>query len=662
MEGHVEKGGSIRLLTLEIENFKGIKTFKLDLGGMDGEIYATNGTGKTSLADAYFWLLTGKDSAGGMPGDKLFPVGAPAGVAVAVNAGFSQEGGPGFSLGRLLKRKIQRARGEAEAAARGTSTEYSINGVVKPQREYNAFIEEHFGDERTLRLLSDHRYFGESLHWEERRGLLIQGFAPQSTEQEVIQAHLEELGALEGYIGAMHTVEELEGQQRLERRKLQKKLEEIPSRIDEVERGRPLLPEPGEASQLPSLAKRRAALLVELDNLRGGGAIAQAQGEAAACLERLNKAKAEYLAQNRGGNEDLERQCAELRKSIQEAQANIATCQRVVHSAQASLEVADQELAQLRQEANDIHYRAFPADAAACPTCGQPLPLEKLEELRAQFNEKRARDMADNRARGLACAQSCRDLESIMRNNTEKSEQQEGLLKDLQARLAEAQGRIVEPAPFEDTPVCQKLARQLEEAEQACAALRESAQPQIEAKKRELAQVDGEIEGAKNAALLAAQAEKAGQRIQELQEEETRLGLALQKCETLLAATERFVELQAADIEGQVNGAFSLVRWQLFEKQVNGGTAPCCKALVGGVAWESGINALNTAARVNAGLDIINTFARALGRSLPVWVDNAESIADCLPAQGQCIQLAVSPGDPALRVETTERGSTIDGK
>jgi len=650
VENQKENVGGIRLLTLTLDNFKGLKHFDLFLDGKDGKIYAANGAGKTSLADAYFWLLTGKDSAGGMPAEKLFPVDAPDGVQTSAAARFLGGDGQEFSLGRTLKRKIQRSRGEAQATARGTSTEYSINGVVKPQKEYNAFVQERFGDENTIRMLSDYRYFAETLHWEERRDLLIKSFAPHMTDLDVVNAHPQELSELSNYIGAMHTVRELEEQKLQERRKLRKKLEEIPSRIDELERARPVLPEKGPDLQMPSLAKKRATLLNELDKLRSGGAVAQAEAEAAACLERLSKAKSDYLAQNRGGNEDLERRCAELRKAVQDAQEEESRCRGVVRSAKASLEVADQELAQLRQEARDIHYRAFPADAAVCPTCGQPLPPDKLEEQRARFQEKKARDMEDNRARGLACAQNRRDFADILKENEENAAQQKKRADDLQGQLTALLGRIVEPTPFEDAPVCKKLTVQLEAAKKACAELREKQQPQLEAKQRELAQVDADIDQVKNHAALLGQAEKLGERVQELRDEEKRLGVELAKTEALLAATERFVELQAQDIEDKVNGAFSLVRWQLFERQVNGGAAPCCKAAVNGVAWESGVNALNTAMRVNAGLDIINTLAGALGRSLPVWIDNAESVAYCFATAGQRVQLYVSPEDSGLRV------------
>lgn len=652
MENQRESIGGIRLLTLSLDNFKGIKRFELALGGQDGKIYAANGAGKTSLADAYFWLLTGKDSAGGMPADKLFPVDAPDGVETSVSAQFLGGDGREFSLGRTLKRKIQRSRGETEASVRGTSTEYSINGVVKPQKEYLAFVQEQFGDENTLRMLSDHRYFAETLHWEERRDLLIKSFAPSVSDLDVINAHAQELSVLSDYIGAMHTVRELEEQKRQERRKLRKKLEEIPNRIDELERTRPVLPEKSPDLQMPSLAKKRATLLNELEKLQSGGAVAQAEGETASCLERLNKAKADYLAQNRGGNEELERRCAELRRKIQDVRSEESRCEGVIKSAKASLEAADQELAQLRQEARDIHYRAFPEDDAACPTCGQPLLPEKLEEQRASFNEKRARDAENNRARGLECAQNRRDFEDILKENEKKVAMLKELVEELEGQLAAAQSKIVEPVPFEDTPAYKKLAAQLGASRKACADLREKLQPQIQAKRQELAQLDADIDTVKNRAALLGQAEKIGERIRELQDEEKRLGLELAKTESLLAAAERFVELQAQDIEEKVNGAFSLVCWQLFEKQVNGGTAPCCKATVDGVAWESGINALNTAARVNAGLNIINTLAGALGRSFPAWIDNAESVTYCLATAGQRIQLYVSPEDSELRVYT----------
>ena len=52
----------MKLISLELTNFKNIKYFVLESGGEDKNIYGKNGVGKTTLADAYYWLLTDKSS------------------------------------------------------------------------------------------------------------------------------------------------------------------------------------------------------------------------------------------------------------------------------------------------------------------------------------------------------------------------------------------------------------------------------------------------------------------------------------------------------------------------------------------------------------------------------------------------------------------------
>jgi hypothetical protein len=118
-----------------------------------------------------------------------------------------------------------------------------------------------------------------------------------------------------------------------------------------------------------------------------------------------------------------------------------------------------------------------------------------------------------------------------------------------------------------------------------------------------------------------------------------------------LQLAEQFTQQKAKDIEEKVNSAFQLVRWKLFDMQINGGIKPCCEATVNGI--EYGTN-LNSAARLNAGLDIINTLSGVFGKSVPVWIDNAESITKYFPIQSQVIRLHVSASDRKLRVKVKE--------
>jgi hypothetical protein len=96
-----------------------------------------------------------------------------------------------------------------------------------------------------------------------------------------------------------------------------------------------------------------------------------------------------------------------------------------------------------------------------------------------------------------------------------------------------------------------------------------------------------------------------------------------------------------------------MARFKLFNTLVNGGIDPCCETVYDGVPYSN----LNNGARLNIGLDIINTLAEHYGFAPPVWLDNAESVVNILPTKGQQIRLIVSAADKKLRIELAERES-----
>ena len=52
----------MKLIRLTLRNFKGIREFTLEARGRDIDVFGDNATGKTTLADAFMWLLFDKDS------------------------------------------------------------------------------------------------------------------------------------------------------------------------------------------------------------------------------------------------------------------------------------------------------------------------------------------------------------------------------------------------------------------------------------------------------------------------------------------------------------------------------------------------------------------------------------------------------------------------
>jgi len=143
---------------------------------------------------------------------------------------------------------------------------------------------------------------------------------------------------------------------------------------------------------------------------------------------------------------------------------------------------------------------------------------------------------------------------------------------------------------------------------------------------------------------------RAEERVQELLDTQRATAAEAERIDALLALCDRFTRAKADAIDRKVNGRFRLVRWKLFEEQINGGLKDCCKATVNGVPYAD----LNSGMKINAGLDVIATLSAAKGVRVPLFVDNAESVTRLAAAGTQTIRLVVSGKDKTLRVETEE--------
>ena len=84
----------------------------------------------------------------------------------------------------------------------------------------------------------------------------------------------------------------------------------------------------------------------------------------------------------------------------------------------------------------------------------------------------------------------------------------------------------------------------------------------------------------------------------------------------------------------------------MFREQANGGVEARCDVVYEGVPY---IN-LNSGAKINVGIDIINTLSTAYGVNVPLFVDNAESVTRLEGSSNQIIRLVVSENDKELRI------------
>ncbi|WP_269757882.1 hypothetical protein [Thalassobacillus sp. C254] len=144
----------------------------------------------------------------------------------------------------------------------------------------------------------------------------------------------------------------------------------------------------------------------------------------------------------------------------------------------------------------------------------------------------------------------------------------------------------------------------------------------------------------------------AQKRMQELADQEKKLAAEFEQLEQQLYLTEEFIRTKVNLLEEKINSKFQYAQFKLFDTQINDGLKETCETLYKGVPYSGG---LNNAARINVGLDIINTLSEHYGFSAPIFVDNSEAVTRLIDTKAQVISLIVSEEDKALRVEQAER-------
>lgn len=646
----------MKLLSLTLDNFKGAKHFDFRPDGHSVIVKAANGVGKTTLEDAYWWLLTGKNTAGESKFD-IFPYknnGKPGEfnyVNVSVEGTFRDSDGQAFSLRRTLRPKFNKNRYEVKSGEVGTETEFAIEGVVKTKRDYDAFLLEHFKQEMFLRSLGKPSYFSDELNWSERRQILIQYFAPDLCDIDTIEAHTE-LEPLRDHIGAMVTVEDYAQQAKAQRRKINDRLREIPARIDEAEKSKPEIPADADPSTISKIALRRQELHNTVLALKSGEKTATLRRNIAEKEAKSAEARAVYIRDTTGGNENLQRQAAELRRQIQRTESKKAELVYNLSGERAFIDSAEPELAGLRKSIVDVHNEEFDSSDLICPTCGQTYPPERIEEIRAEFNTSKVKREEEIRHKGKSLKELLISAKQRAEKRAAEIAECDNRLKTLNRHLDELTASIVTPPAWETTTDARAYAVELNELREQLSQIDALTKKQLETTQMELDSVEAQYSKITSRTAIQEQIERIDARIQALQDEEKKLGIQLAQLDNRLLLTERFVQLQASDIEERINTAFDDVHWVLFDRQVNGEIKPCCRALFkdnsGTYASSAGTN---TANQYIGGLHIIDGLSRAAGLRLPVWIDKAESCTNYENIENQVIRLQVSADHPEITVE-----------
>lgn len=643
----------MQLISLSLENFKCHEHLEIRFDGKDANIYGENAAGKSSIYDGLTWLLFGKDSHGKKDFD-IKPLTLEGHVkdhaAITTVEAVLQVDDIERKLKRTYYEIWSTKRGSAEATFDGHSSDYFVDDVPCKKNEFTRRVGEII-DEGVFRLLTSITYFAAELPWQERRAALF-NVAAVATDEEILASDARFAPLTTAMGGVM--LDDYRKKLEVQRKGLNRVRTDTPVRLDECKKTVAGL----SGIDFSALERQRAEALDklaqvqrDLEQAEHDGGRTDLQNRLASIRNELgrlaNENAAHRLAQQQAQGAD---EAAPIRQSLSAIWAQENRRQGDLEYLRKRQKTLDDEVAACRIRWDSINKEQF--QGGACPTCGQPLPQGKLEASKAAFEQDKFRRKSEAVE---AANQAKTALEGILEDIVKLEQESAGSQKQAEALTAQLQQ--LERAPKAEIKDIEGYAvRQAELAAQAAelqgdldgldkqsAARRKVLRDALADVDRELDRLSGEL--SKKTAL-----EYANTRMEELRAQAAAASDELNRVDGMLFLCEEFMRYKAKFIEESINRRFSLVRFRLFREQINGGLEDCCDVTVDGIPYATG---LNSGAKVNAGIDIINTLSRHYSAQVPLFVDNAESVTQLTQADTQVIRLVVSESDKELRYELT---------
>lgn len=658
----------MKLLTLKLENFQGLKSEDFNFNGHSASIYGDNATGKTTVFNAMTWLLFGKASTGaknftpktkGPDGDLHY-------LDHAAEATFKLQDGRVITLRKVYHEVYKKKRGSATEEFGGHTIDFYIDGVPTKEKEYEAtMLSLCGGSTEKMKMLTMPNYFPEEMSWDARRKILLE-ICGDVSDEDVINStpELKDLPRFllkPGTTNQYYDVEEYKKIASAKKTEINRQLQEIPGRIDEAQRAIPditgLDPKAID-KRIQELNKQKSDLEMEKAQALSGDLTTMAiRKQISEANTRLAEARAAYAAKTSSLNEgtyaainSLKRDQITVTNRIQDAKADLERTQRTIERLKSHRESLINDYMAIQKETWD-------ESKETCPTCHRPLPAEEIQKLREAFNLQKSRRLEQINLQGQReCSKEMiAELEEKANALREQIRKDEQLIEDYELQLKALQSQLKTPAPFESTEeyanIMAEIAR-LREEENSKSGQMEAIAAKYTEKIQALNEQIREQEQLKTKIFIA---ESQKERIAELTAREKELSRQYEELERGIYLCEVFTKTKVRLLDDKINSKFKTVRFRLFQEQLNGGIKDDCEVMI---PTEDGsmvpFTIANNAARINAGLEIIDTLSKHWNLAMPVFIDNAESVTRLLKMDTQVIRLVVSEPDKKLRLKVDE--------
>ena len=651
----------IILKSLSLVNFKGVRDFSIAFNDGITTVCGDNGTGKTTLYDAYLWLLFGKDSTGRSDGANGFNVkttdenGKPIYRLEHSVTAVLEVDGKEIKLQRSLVEKWQKVNGTTEEVMKD-ETQYFINDVrTGTKKEYQAEISEIIPED-VFRMITNPYYF-TSLSAETQKDMLLE-MVGNIDDEEVAATDPDFLALLDQINGtslakwareiaakkkacndALATIPaSIETAQKLmpdseDWAVLEKQLKEVQDRVKGIDA------QIADKSALNDEAYKRKMALVK-----------QQADKRIKLQDRENTIRMEANAAHNKALSDIQQMENEL--SIN--QKNLDNYRNDKMNVDGKIDELNGKLVEMREQFKAVAKEQFPepsGDVLVCPTCGEPYKGENLEnaiaKLRGNFEQSKSKRQKDIQSKGK---QYKAEYDKAVEQQTKLT----GLIAKLEDEALEIKGNI--EIKKNNIPVAGNADEAIAN-DKECIELRNDIaeianQLQVEVPQADVSELQNE-KADSNAAIAdinkrlgkRAMIERVNKEIADLEEKRIANNQAKADLEKWEDVYLRFQKAKDEVLMQRINGLFNVVSFSFVKEQKNGGEKVTCYCMVNGVPYAD----VNACGKVNAGLDIINAICATKGISAPIFIDNRESFNQIIPTISQIVNLKVS-NDKSLTI------------
>lgn len=657
------------LKKLILKNFKKIQDLTVEFTDKNTFICGGNGTGKTTLQDAFLWLLFGKDSTN--RADTNFNIktlgkdGKPILHLVHSVTGVLSINGRDIELQRNYVEKW--GSGVNAGVLQNHATEFYLNGVkLKTKKEYDAEVAAILPED-VFRMITNPLYF-PTMKAQDQKAMLLE-MAGNVTNEEVanINPKFQELISLI----SGRSLEQLAKEIASKKSAIKDELKGIPGRIDSV---RDAMPESEDWAVLEKEIADKKEKIKDIDSQLADKS-KQIEAEFKAKSELQKQIGNKKLAKSQRENEirqnanksyhDVLDNISKLEYQVKSKDAEISRKQEDHSRIKATIGVLNNDLELLRGKfyAIDAETLQYPEGAFICPTCKRELEVEdiqaKQQELQDNFNLNKANRLKTVQNEGKEKAAKVEELKKqcsiIQAAITQLSNEKEILVHNIN----ECKGNMPEEQDTQkiilSDPTWLSLSNEITDLENQ---LKAEAKPIDTTELKEAKAILSEAIDELNKKLGKRDTiERSNKVIKELEDKRDKNNEALAEQERLEFLVQDFQKEKDNKLMERINGMFSLVKFSFISEKLNGNEAITCFCSVDGVPFAD----VNNASKINAGLDIINAICRSVGITAPIFIDNRESVNELIPTMSQVINLVVSK-DKSLMTRVAGNGTMEEYK